>query len=135
MEAAAEAFQEMAMEFRFRRLQGVIVPQAVFPCGDQARPPQVSKMTRGGRLRNLENLHQVPDAQLSIQEEVENAQPGGIGESPKHQIDLRLCHSRSLTHGIVTGIPVPGKFHASIVRENSFRTVLVALTYSLIRIY
>ncbi len=72
------------MELGFGGLQSVVVPQAVSPCCDETCPPQVGKMTRGGRLGNLENLHQVPYAQLSIQKQMKNAQPRRIGERAKH---------------------------------------------------
>jgi len=61
------------MELGFGILQGVKVPQSISSRCDQARPPQIGKMTRRSRLRNLKNLYQVPYAQLSIQEQMKNA--------------------------------------------------------------
>lgn len=50
------------MELGFGILQCVKVPQSISSSCDQARPPQIGKMTRSGRLRNLKNLHEVPYA-------------------------------------------------------------------------
>jgi len=61
------------MKLRFSRLQGIIVPQAVSSGGDQASPAEIRQMTRRGRLRDLENLHEIPHTQLSIQEQMKNS--------------------------------------------------------------
>lgn len=80
------------MEFRFRRLQGVIVPQAVSAGRHESGLTQVREMPRRGRLRDFQDFDQVPDAHLSIQEQVEDAQPRRVGKRTKHEVDLRRWH-------------------------------------------
>jgi len=41
-------------------------------------------MARRLRLRNLENLDQIPYAQLPIQEQMKNAEPRRVGKGAKH---------------------------------------------------
>lgn len=55
------------MKFGLRGLQGVIVPQTVSSCRDQASATQIGEMARCGRLRNLQNLDKISYAKLPIQ--------------------------------------------------------------------
>ncbi len=43
-------------------------------------------------LRDARDADDIADAHFTFQEQVQNAQPGAIRESAKHQIDSRLGH-------------------------------------------
>ena len=86
------------MEGRFSLSQFVVIPLPILAGHNQTRAAQVSQMARSGRLRNVENVHEIPDAHLSFGEQMQNAQSRAIGKRSKHQIHLRFRHGSVYSH-------------------------------------
>lgn len=80
------------MKRRLCFFQLIEAPFSVSAGHDEARSTEVRQMARGSRLRNIEDVHQIPDAQFALREQMQNAQPCAVGESSKHQINLRFRH-------------------------------------------
>jgi len=68
------------MKLGVRRRERVVRPKATLPGLDQHGAAEVRKVTRDRRLRHVEDLDQIADAQLAIAEQMQDAQPRPIGE-------------------------------------------------------
>jgi hypothetical protein len=70
-----------------RRPFGELVerPTPVLANGNEARAPKIGQMTRDLGLDLSEDFAEIADAKLTTLEEVENAQPRKIGESPEQR--------------------------------------------------
>jgi hypothetical protein len=56
---------------------------------DETGPMKVAKMTRDGGLRKREDLDQVADAELPGDEQIQDANPGRVRETPEEEIEIR----------------------------------------------
>jgi len=63
----------------------VEAPEPLLTHFHEPRSPEVSKVARGLRLRDPENVHDVADAELPTEEEVEDPDPRAIGTRPEHR--------------------------------------------------
>lgn len=80
------------MELQFGGSQVVEVPKTVAAGTYQAGPSKVSEMARDGWLRRAHDSDNVPYTELPLEQQMQNAQAGGIGKGPKHQIDVCFSH-------------------------------------------
>lgn len=64
------------------------------PPGDQTGLSQVGKVSGGRRLRDLEDRHEIADAQLAPTKEVQNTQPQRIRERFEHPVNGGPWHIR-----------------------------------------
>jgi hypothetical protein len=96
-EARLQALEQLRMERISRLCQRVVAPRAIPAGSDQTRSAQVRKMPRSCRLRDAERTDEVTDAQLSILQQVQNPQPGPVGERSEQSIDRQV---RRLQHGL-----------------------------------
>ena len=62
-------------------------PARLAPGRRDARPPEVGEMARNLRLADPGDLHEITDADFPVANEIEQAEPGGIGESAEEKID------------------------------------------------
>jgi hypothetical protein len=92
VEAFLQTFNEAAMERRIGRCESVVVPQAVFSPQNQTGLAKVREMARRFGLRDLRDGYDVADADFALQEQMQDSQPGTVGECPKHEIDGRCGH-------------------------------------------
>ena len=87
--AAAEAFEHLGMERPVRFAHPVVDPLAITPRLDQPRPAEVGQVPRDLGLRQVQDPHEVTDANLAVAaEQIHNPQPGPVGERPEHEINL-----------------------------------------------
>jgi len=70
-----------------RREEAVVHPPPLTPGGDNARVPKIRQMARDFWLAHPQDLHKVADADFLIGDQVEEAQPRGVGQSAKEQIE------------------------------------------------
>lgn len=68
------------MQVAGRLGQAVVVPGALLPGLHQTRPLQVGQVPRDRRLRQLQDLEEVADAQIAVPQQVHNPQPRRVGE-------------------------------------------------------
>jgi hypothetical protein len=59
----------------------------VSACLDETRVAELAEMARGRRLRDVEDLHEIADAQLALAEDVQDAQSRPIGEGLEQRVD------------------------------------------------
>lgn len=78
METALQALHQVAVKCCVDWCQPIEIPEPVSSGEREAGSTQVSQVSWGRRLRHLEDLHQVTHAELSIQQQVKNAEPGAI---------------------------------------------------------
>ncbi len=79
-----------------RRRESVVAPHPVAARLDQAGSAQVGQVTRHGRLGQLERRYDVTDADLFFPQQVEQPQPGLVGERAKHGIGGSCVHGDSV---------------------------------------
>lgn len=65
----------------------VVDPQTVFSGTDESGPSQVGQVPRGLRLRDVQALVDVTDADLAVHQEAENAQARRIGERLEQRVE------------------------------------------------
>jgi len=70
----------------------IVGPEALLSFHDQTGSKQVGQMAGGFRLRHAGDSHDIADAHLAFQKQVQDAQPGAVGESAEHEIDSWLGH-------------------------------------------
>jgi hypothetical protein len=87
-ETTAKAVEQSLVEGTGRSRQRVVAPKTGFANLDQSGLPEVSEMPRDSRLRHIQHLDEVPDAEFSIDEQMENPQTVPVGERPEHYIEL-----------------------------------------------
>lgn len=74
---------------RMRRLREAIVCVLRFPRDfDEAGAPEVGEMARHERLGQLEDVDQVAHAELAGGEQVQDPQPGRVGESAEERFEI-----------------------------------------------
>jgi hypothetical protein len=66
--------------------EGVETPKAVPARCDEPGASELAQVPRSRRLGDIQDLHQIADAELAIAKEVQDAQPGPIGESLEERI-------------------------------------------------
>ena len=62
----------------------VVGPQALFSFHYQTSPEQVSQVAGSFGLRNARDADNIADAHFAFQKQVQDAQPGAVGESAEH---------------------------------------------------
>ena len=62
-------------------------PASLAAGGDDARAAEISQMARDFWLADLEDLHEVADANFLVGDEIEEAQARGIGQGAKEGIE------------------------------------------------
>lgn len=78
-----------------RRQETVVHPPPLTPSGDDARVTKIRQMARDFWLAHPKDLHEVADANFLVGNQVEEAQPGRVGQGAKEQIEgERLLLSR-----------------------------------------
>ena len=77
-QARPHAAEQLLLERRPVLRQGVELPLPLAPHPDEARPPQDRQVAGDLGLDLPEDLAQVADADLALQQQVEEAQPGGV---------------------------------------------------------
>ena len=85
--AGAQAIEKSLVNATLGWRERIEHPQAVPSRRNQIRPSQVSQMPGGGRLRDTQGGHHVPDTELPAREQVENPKSGAIGERSKQEAD------------------------------------------------
>jgi len=66
VKAIAQALQNVAMKGVLGTRQPIVNPKPVLSCFHQSRSPQITQVTRSGRLGNLQHLHQVSHTHLAV---------------------------------------------------------------------
>src|SRR4026207_2124085 len=69
------------------RSQLVVDPEPSLVSLDDASLPQISKMTRGLRLRNLQTVVDVADADFPGLQQSDNPQPGWVGKCLQETVE------------------------------------------------
>jgi hypothetical protein len=69
--------------------QAVVHPQTFLPSNDQPSFAKVDQMPRHGGLRAVQYGDNMANADLAAPEQIENPQPGSVGDGPKNLRDLR----------------------------------------------
>ena len=68
-----------SLDHRVGKLRETVMdPKPIFSRFDQSRPPQVSKVARGLRLRYAEALVDIADAHLARHQETDEAEAGAV---------------------------------------------------------
>ncbi len=80
-------FQDCGRDCSARRSETVVHPSPLAPRGDDARAAQVRQVTRDFRLADLEDLHEIADANFRVGDQVEETKPRAIGQSAKEEIE------------------------------------------------
>jgi hypothetical protein len=88
VKAIAQTLQKVAMKGGLCTCQVIVNPKPALSCFHQSRSPQVAQMTRSGRLRDPQNLYQVPNAHLTARQKTKDSEPGPVRKCPENQIDL-----------------------------------------------
>ena len=65
----------------------------------EPRPVQVAQVARDGRLGCLEEIDQIADAELAGDEQIENPNPGRVGEATEEKIEIGNRIRRLRRHG------------------------------------
>lgn len=96
----AQSLEDVADE-RIAVTGDAVVHPFSIPLGlDQAGPPQPGEMARDLRLIDPEGAMEIADADFVLGEEVQQAQPGGIGERLEEELRLdrvRFLHRTTYT--------------------------------------
>lgn len=79
-EAAAQAVHQLSVKRALGLRQCIEDPQSLLLSFDEPSRTQMSKMPRGGGLRDTQELHEVADAEVSLVKEVQDTQPSRIRE-------------------------------------------------------
>jgi hypothetical protein len=94
LEAGRQTAEQPLLEPTVGLGEPVEAPNPLPTRADEPRIAQLREMTRSGRLRNAEHAHEIPDAELSIPEDVENAESGFVRERAEQLVDAIELHSR-----------------------------------------
>jgi hypothetical protein len=70
----------------------VVGPEALLSLHYQTGPQQVSQVAGSFRLRDARDADNIADAHFAFQKQVQDAEPGAVGESAKHEIDSWFGH-------------------------------------------
>jgi len=62
-------------------------PTSLAPRGDDPRAAEIRQMPRDFRLPNLEDFHEIANANFLVGNEIEEAKPRAIGQDAKEKID------------------------------------------------
>ena len=93
MEAFLQAFDQTLMERRRGWRQLVIAPKAISSLHNEPRPAKIGQVPGSGGLRDPRDADEVTHAEFTLQKQVKDSQPCGVGERFKHQIDTLLAHN------------------------------------------
>ena len=88
--ALGETFQQHLMRLVAGRRQTIVHPKPLLSRNDKAGLAQIGQVPRGGGLRNIQNGHDMANAQFAALEQVENPQSSSVGKCPKNRLRLRL---------------------------------------------
>lgn len=98
MKAFLEAFDEAAMKRRCGRREFVVGPEPLLSFLDQSGANKISEMAGSSGLGNAYDCYDVANAEFTIKKQVKNAQASAVGESAKHQIDIRVRRHTLYSH-------------------------------------
>ena len=82
----------------------VVHPFALSPTSDETCPPEVAKVARHGRLDDVQDLAKVANAELTLEQEVQNPQAGRIRKGLEQ---VRRCVHRRLHVWLSIYVPAP----------------------------
>lgn len=78
-----------------RHDDAVVHPLAFAPCRNHARVSQIREMTRDLRLRRIQNLDEVADADFLVAHQVQQTQPGPVSQRLEESLQIEVgffCH-------------------------------------------
>jgi len=67
--------------------EGVEAPETVPTGFDEPRVSELAEVAGSGRLRNVQDLDQVTDAELAVPKDVQDAQSSPVRESLEERVD------------------------------------------------
>lgn len=88
-----KAFKKLLVERVSSRTERVVNPLPFFSSFDKLRLSKISKVSRGGRLRDLKDGYDVAYAHLPRAQEMQNPKPRLVRERPKLRICSILCRT------------------------------------------
>lgn len=68
----------------------VVHPLAITPGGHNAGVPQVSEMSRNLRLRLIEYLHEVADAEFLVSHQVQEPEPRVVSQRLEESLEIEV---------------------------------------------
>ncbi len=95
-------------------------PPPLSPRGDDAGAPQIRQMTRDFWLADLEDLHEIADANFLVRDEIEETKARAIGQGAKEKIERERFFLPGHAHIIYGLTDVSKKAYRAYIRMSVY---------------
>ena len=99
----------------------IVHPATLPACGYDSRIAQIGEMSRNFRLAHAQDVDEIADANFLIGNEIEQAEPGAVGQCTKEKIEWKgvvlTRHGRSI-YGLTN---MSNRLYASYIRISVYK--------------